>query len=348
MEVYKQRKNANRPQLLDKYEVLGFIAQGTYGKVYKAVAKQSTQNNLSQSTSRLPAISKIYAIKKFKPEEGGSGISQSACREINLCRELCHENIVRLKEIILSPLDKSICMVFEYAEYDLQAILQYHITHERRPLPDSLIKSVLWQTFQGLAYLHANWVLHRDLKPANILVTSEGVVKIADLGLARLYHRPLHPLYNGDKVIVTIWYRSPELLFGSRHYTKTIDTWAVGCIFAELMNLRPIFKGEEAKIIDKKKIPFQKDQVQKIIEVLGTPTKDRWPTLESMPDYHHLKDFRQYSNNLRSYFQACSVRSESAFLLLSGLLEYDPVNRLTAEDALNHAYFQEEPRPSVK
>jgi cyclin-dependent kinase 8/11 len=68
-----------------------------------------------------------------------------------------------------------------------------------------------------------------------------------DLGLARLFNRPLQPLFNGDKVVVTIWYRAPELLLGSRHYTKAVDMWAVGCIFGELLALKPIFKGEEAR-----------------------------------------------------------------------------------------------------
>jgi len=263
-------------------------------------------------------------------------------KEDRLCRELFHENVVRLKEILLGPADKAIFMIFDYAEYDLQVILQYHLTHERRPLPDPVIKSILWQTLNGLAYLHANWVLHRDLKPANILVTSNGTVKIADLGLARLFYRPLYPLYNGDKVVVTIWYRSPELLLGARHYTKTVDTWAIGCIFAELMTLRPIFKGEEAKIVDKRKLPFQKDQVMKIMEVLGTPTKDRWAGLEAMPDFSQLKQFRPFKNNLALYFKSCSVKSDAAFQLLSSLLDYDPTVRISAADALNHRYFKED------
>lgn len=90
--------------------------------------------------------------------------------------------------------------------------------------------------------------------------------------MARLFYKPLQPLFNGDKVVVTIWYRAPELLLGSRHYTKAIDIWAIGCIFAELITLRPIFKGEEAKVENKKTVPFQKNQLQKIFDILGNPT----------------------------------------------------------------------------
>lgn len=141
-------------------------------------------------------------------------------------------------------------------------------------------------------------------------MTSDGVVKTADLGLARLFNKPLAPLFNGDKVVVTIWYRAPELLFGARHYTKAVDMWAVGCIFGELLALKPIFKGEEAKIDNKKSVPFQRSQLTKIIEVMGTPTskfqkgkyvgelylvfiEERWPSIDQLPDYPHLASFPQ-------------------------------------------------------
>src|SRR5271154_1884828 len=116
------------------------------------------------------------------------------------------------------------------------------------------------------------------------MVTADGCVKAGDLGLARIFYKPLAPLYNGDKVVVTIWYRAPELLLGAKHYTPAIDLWAVGCIFAELLSLRPIFKGEEAKM-DKKTVPFQRNQMQKIVEIMGMPTKERWPLLPAYPEY---------------------------------------------------------------
>ena len=101
----------------------------------------------------------------------------------------------------------------------------------------------------------------------------------------------------GDKVVVTIWYRAPELLLGAKHYNAAIDCWAVGCVFAEMMGLKPIFKGEEAKIDPKKTMPFQKEQLTKIFEVLGAPTVHDWPNLVTMPDYPQYNElgFQTYA-----------------------------------------------------
>jgi cyclin-dependent kinase 8/11 len=303
---------------------------------------------------------------RFKPDKEGetiqyTGLSQSAIREIALCSELSHPNLIHLVEIILE--EKCIFMVFEYAEHDLLQIIHHHTQPQRHPIPAPMVKSVLFQLLNGLLYLHSNWVLHRDLKPANIMVTSSGAVRIGDLGLARLFYKPLNSLFSGDKVVVTIWYRAPELLLGSRHYTPAVDLWAVGCIFAELLSLRPIFKGEEAKMDSKKTVPFQRNQMHKIVEILGMPRKDEWPGLVSMPEYTQLQSLavsrsttmhnhqNKSSSNLEAWYTTClktssyptnppsSSPGREGFDLLSRLLEYDPSKRLTAKEALEHPYF---------
>ncbi|KAI3326378.1 Pkinase-domain-containing protein [Xylariaceae sp. AK1471] len=356
----------SKVKVMDKYRVVGFISSGTYGRVYKAHGRQGQPGD--------------FAIKKFKPDKEGeqiqyTGISQSAIREMALCSELKHDNVIRLIEIILE--DKCIFMVFEYAEHDLLQIIHHHTQQPRHSIPPSTVKSILFQLLNGCQYLHSNWVLHRDLKPANIMVTSAGHVKIGDLGLARLFQKPLHSLFSGDKVVVTIWYRAPELLLGSRHYTPAIDMWAVGCIFAELLSLRPIFKGEEAKM-DKKTVPFQRNQMQKIVDIMGLPNKERWPFLTSMPEYsnlstlqppmlhpghhhhhhhHHGKSSsavastshleKWYYSTINSHSSTSSPTSNGSlaslgaegYRLLSALLEYDPEKRLTAAQALQHPFF---------
>ncbi|RKF81815.1 Serine/threonine-protein kinase SSN3 [Golovinomyces cichoracearum] len=330
-------------RVIDRYKVIGFISSGTYGRVYKAVGRQGQPGE--------------FAIKKFKPDKEGeqiqyTGISQSAIREMAICSELGHPNIIKLIEIILE--DKCIFMVFEYAEHDLLQIIHHHTQPTRHSIHASTIKSMMFQLLNGTQYLHTNWVLHRDLKPANIMVTSSGEVKIGDLGLARLFNKPLLSLFAGDKVVVTIWYRAPELLLGSRHYTPAVDMWAIGCIFAELLSLRPIFKGEEAKIDTKKTVPFQQNQMQRIVEILGMPSKDKWPHLIHMPEYSQLSTvassqpksgsclerwYHSKINMLQSSGNSNASLGVEGYKLLSGLLEYNPERRLTAHQALQHPFF---------
>ncbi|KAL3466232.1 serine/threonine-protein kinase SSN3 [Aspergillus heterothallicus] len=339
----------SKVRVRDRYHIVGFISSGTYGRVYKALGKNGQKGE--------------FAIKKFKPDKEGeivqyTGLSQSAIREMALCSELDHANVVQLAEIILE--DKCIFMVFEYTEHDLLQIIHHHTQPQRHPIPASMVRSILFQLLNGLLYLHTNWVLHRDLKPANILVTSGGAIRVGDLGLARLFYKPLNSLFSGDKVVVTIWYRAPELLMGSRHYTPAVDLWAVGCIFAELLSLRPIFKGEEAKMDSKKTVPFQRNQMMKIIDIMGLPNKENWPGIVSMPEFSQLHSltatrgpnhFSRHSN-LESWYQNClknggysaassvGTPGEDGYDLLSRLLEYDPTKRITASEALEHPYFR--------
>jgi cyclin-dependent kinase 8/11 len=358
-------------KISQKYNIIGFISSGTYGRVYKAVQRNPHVDTQSPSTPE--GKKELFAIKKFKPEKEGdsiqyTGLSQSAIREMALCTELSHPNVVHLAEIILE--DKCVFMVFEYCEHDLLQIIHHHTQPTRRPIPASMIKSILFQLLNGLFYLHKNWVIHRDLKPANIMVTSSGHVRIGDLGLARLFHKPLASLYSGDKVVVTIWYRSPDLLLGARHYTPAIDMWAVGCIFAELLSLRPIFKGEETKMDSKKTVPFQRNQMGKIVEILGMPKPEHWKGLRDMPEYQQLASliaarggmpgslYSQASSQgrngdrnggLETWYNNC-IRAanypqdkspgQRGYQLLSELFEYDPEQRLSAEQALHHEYFR--------
>ncbi|ODV79793.1 cyclin-dependent serine/threonine protein kinase [Suhomyces tanzawaensis NRRL Y-17324] len=370
---FKHRKDLTRESVLSTYHIIGYIAAGTYGKVYKARLKskkdkegegsQTAKNDGSRHDGDDKDI-QFYAIKKFKSDNhlankthhnhdiNGNevvhytGISQSAIREMSLCRELNNKNITKLVDIILE--NKSIYMIFEFCEHDLLQIIHYHSHPDVKPIPQSTIKSLTWQILNGVTFLHQNWIFHRDLKPANIMVTSSGVVKIGDLGLARKFNNPLQSLYTGDKVVVTIWYRAPELLLGARHYTSAIDLWAVGCILAELLSLRPIFKGEEAKIDmnNKKSVPFQNNQFQKIIEILGTPNLKIWPALNKYPEFVSFQQqlSGNYPSNLVNWYKMIGGSNKQCLSLLKGLLDYDPSTRLTADLALVHPYFLELPK----
>jgi cyclin-dependent kinase 8/11 len=237
-------------------------------------------------------------------------------------------------------------MVFAYAEHDFLQLIHHHSQTIRQPMSLGLLKSLTYQLLNGLVYLHSCHVLHRDLKPANILITTQGVVKIGDLGLARIVYAPLQPLHIGDKVVVTIWYRAPELLMGAKHYNKAIDVWATGCVLAELAALRPIFKGEEAKLDSKKNVPFQRDQLIKILDVLGTPTERDWPGIVDMPEYHNMKKLDSFHCKLEEWAQG-TLRDWKAYDLLRKMFTFDPTQRVTASQALQHQWFSQAPLPSM-
>jgi cyclin-dependent kinase 8/11 len=322
------------PRFKDMYYIDAKVGEGTFGVVYKAYVNEKGNKG------------DCVAIKSFK---GTQGISFTTCREISILQELKHENIVGLREVFLEPNKKqqALYMVFEYAEYDLCEILKHHRDAIKQHVNLGTIKSFMYQILNGMNYLHSNWVIHRDLKPSNILVmgrgTEEGYVKIADFGLARVFKAPLRPLHENG-VVVTIWYRSPELLLGSHHYTRAMDMWAIGCIFAELLICSPIFPGKEDSSTPR---VFQKDQVEKIFSVLGSLTASKWPLCTTLPEWRnvsgwppHERAFNSKMNNHRS-----DLQSTKALDLLAKMLEYDPAERISAAEALNHPYFKESPPP---
>ncbi|KAF9610226.1 hypothetical protein IFM89_021419 [Coptis chinensis] len=264
-----------------------------------------------------------------------------------LLREINHENVVKLVNVHINSADMSLYLAFDYAEHDLYEIIRHHREKVNFSINQYTVKSLLWQLLNGLNYLHSNWIIHRDLKPSNILVMGDGeeqgVVKIADFGLARIYQAPLKPLADNG-VVVTIWYRAPELLLGAKHYTSAVDMWAVGCIFAELLTLKPLFQGVEVKATPN---PFQLDQLDKIFKVLGHPTPEKWPTLVNLPhwqsDQQHIQGHKYENPGLHSVVHL--PQKSPAYDLLSKMLEYDPRKRITAAQALEHDYFRNDPLP---
>ncbi|KAL1455876.1 hypothetical protein WDU94_000643 [Cyamophila willieti] len=338
---FKIKTSNERSKVEDLFDYEGCkVGRGTYGHVYKARRKDGSDT-------------RDYALKQIE----GTGLSMSACREIALLRELKHSNVINLIGVILSHNDRKVWLLFDYAEHDLWHIIKFHRAAKanKKPVmvPKGMVKSLLYQILDGIHYLHSNWVLHRDLKPANILVMGEGIergrVKIADMGFARLFNNPLKPLADLDPVVVTFWYRAPELLLGARHYTKAIDIWAIGCIFAELLTSEPIFHCRQEDI--KTSNPYHHDQLDRIFSVMGFPLEKDWEDIKKMPEYPTLlKDFKRpnYStSSLVKYMDRHKIKPDSkAFHLLQKLLLMDPNKRITSEQAMQDAFFQEDPLPT--
>jgi len=284
---------------MDAYLKMEKVGEGTYGVVYKALHKATNQ---------------IVALKKIRLEADDEGVPSTAIREISLLKELNHENVVKLLDIVHS--ESKLYLVFEFLDMDLR---KYMETTDQKGMSPEIIWSFLKQLIKGVAYCHSHRILHRDLKPQNLLIDKTGKLTIADLGLARAFGVPMRT-YSHE--VVTLWYRAPEILLGSRHYSTAVDMWSVGCIFAEMSMRRPLFAGDS-----------EIDEIFKIFTVLGTPNEKIWPGVSSLPDYKPSFPVWQAQD-----LSIIGLSPEGADLL-SKLLIYNPPQRISAKKCLEHPYL---------
>lgn len=219
-------------------------------------------------------------------------------------------------------------MVFEYLSHDLTGLLN----HPTFTLTPAHKKHLAKQLFEGLDYLHRRGVLHRDIKAANILISKTGELKLADFGLARFYQKSQKQDYTNR--VITIWYRSPELLLGETQYGPAVDIWSAACVLVEIFTRHAIFPGDGGEI----------NQLDKIYAVLGTPSRATWNEIVDLQWYELLRPSQKIPSTFNEKYG--ERLSENAFELLEAMFTYDPAKRPTAADVLNHPYFlSEEPKP---
>jgi cell division cycle 2-like protein len=291
------------------FERVASIGQGAFGVVYKAKEKVTGD---------------MVALKKVKMQKEKEGFPLTSVREIRILMQCKHVNIVTMKEVVVGSSVDSIFIVMEYVEHDLKGLLE----DMNKNFTVSEVKCLLNQLLMGMEYLHDNWILHRDIKTSNLLLNNHGILKIADFGLARPYGSPIRPYTH---VVVTLWYRAPELLLGTPTYTPAIDVWAVGCVFAEMLTRDPIFKGKN-----------EADEVDKIFKVLGSPDNRNWPGFSVLPHAKNFNFTKKSPNNLRKQFSEDRL-SAQGLDLLNRLLGYCPEKRITCSEALEHGYWEEAP-----
>lgn len=302
----------------DSYERLSHLDEGTYGVVWKAK---------DNSTNEIVALKQI----KFDDEMTKEGFPIAALREIGVLLSLSHECIVTVREMVVGDTNDKVFMVMECMEMDLAAAMK---KTSSAPFAQSEVKFMMHQILSAMAHVHERWFLHRDMKPGNILVHKTGRIALCDFGLARKYEVPTRKM---TQMVVTLWYRSPELLFGESMYGPEIDMWSIGCIFGELLIKDVTMKGNG-----------ELDQIQKIFKLLGTPTDEEWPEFSSLPSAGTFKWKNKDGSQLGRQFMVNSFSATgqsyldtAGFDLLCKLLTLNPRKRISAEDALSHSYFTE-------
>ncbi|KAL1409976.1 kinase subunit of RNA polymerase II carboxy-terminal domain kinase I [Vanrija albida] len=290
----------------EAYERLAQVGEGTYGKVYKA---------------RSNADGALVALKRIRMEQEKDGFPITSMREIKLLQALNHPNVVCLREMMVSK--GSVYMVLEYMNHDLTGIL----SHPEVTLSPANIKSLNYQMLSGLGYLHRRGILHRDMKGSNILLNGAGELKLADFGLARFYHKAKRDDYTNR--VITLWYRSPELLLGETCYGPEVDTWSAGCIMLEIFTTKPVFQGTD-----------EINQLDVIWSIMGTPEEAQWPAISELPWYELMRPREAQPSRFRAAFG--KWLTPDALDLVEGLLAFDPTKRLLADAALRKPYFTTE------
>lgn len=260
------------------------------------------------------------------------GLPLTHFREIQLLQSLRHPNIVHLHEVAVGRLPGSIFMVMDYCTHDIAALLD----SMRVAFTPSEVKCLMYQLLQGVEFMHRNCVIHRDLKLSNLLLDEGGVLKIADFGLARKFGSPPPELQRRNwnpmtPKVVTLWYRSPELLCGSSMYTTDADLWSVGCIFGELLLHSPLLPGTT-----------ELSQLTLIFNLIGPPSFDERAILAALVPVRPLDlPKTDKKGNLWSLF---SSYSHATVELIDNLLKYDPSKRWSVQKCLESRYFAEAPK----
>ncbi|KAI0422103.1 kinase-like protein [Xylaria grammica] len=313
---------------INDYELLGKLGEGTFGEVHKARSRKTGA---------------LVALKKIIMHNEKDGFPITALREIKLLKLLSHKNVLRLEDMAVEHhskiIDKRkrpiIYMATPYMDHDLSGLLDNPSVTFTIPQ----IKCYLLQLLQGLRYLHENKILHRDMKAANLLISNKGILQIADFGLARHYDGTVPQAGQGGgdgkreytSLVVTRWYRPPELLLHLKRYTTAIDMWGVGCVFGEMLVGKPILAGES-----------DGHQLEIIFDLVGSPTEENMPGWKQLPGAESLTP-RSRPGSLSTKFREHGVTAVS---LLKELLQLNWRSRINAIDALEHAYFKSAPYPA--
>ena len=249
---------------------------------------------------------------KFFSRGDNNEAQRLALNEINILKDSNHPSIVKL--IDSQTNEEYVVLVLEYLPMDLRRYIS-----SQRTLPQELVRSYAFQILAGLYNIHQRGIIHRDLKPEKLLIDENGQLKISGFCCAK--NADETSMYTHE--MVSLWYRPPEMLLHNPEYNEKADLWSAGCVIAEMVKGRPLFMGDSSL-----------DQMNKIVDVLGTPNTEAFYDLAN-------GTVELPSQQPKDLSEAIGSTSDLLTDLLSKLLALDPNERITARDAINHPYFDE-------
>ncbi|KAF3605878.1 hypothetical protein DY000_02051439 [Brassica cretica] len=309
-EVCGEALNGWLPRKADSFEKIEKIGSGTYSNVYKA------RDSLTGA---------IVALKKVRCDTMEQENLKFMAREILILRRLNHPNVIKLEGLVTSRMSNSLYLVFRYMHHDLAGLAASPVI----TFTEQQVKCYMKQILSGLEHCHSRGVLHRDIKGSNLLIDDDGVLRIGDFGLATFFDASIRQKMTTR--VVTLWYRAPELLHGAVEYGVGIDLWSAGCILAELLSGRPIMPGRN-----------EVDQIHRIYKLCGSPSEEYWRKI-SLPSHVKHANHTAKPQHKRKVREEFKNFSPEALSLVDRLLALDPLERLTATDALTSDFFTTEP-----
>lgn len=312
----------------ERYEYMKQISLGSFGVVCSCFDKKESKN---------------VAIKKIANAFNDLSKARKILREIKLLRFIEHDHLITLLDIPL-PENKAdyddIYIITDLMETDLHRVI-----YSKQELTDDHIQYFIYQILKGILYMHSANLVHRDLKPSNILANKNCDLKICDFGLGRRDLKEAEDemtsntgkkddkakkIEENDELteyVIAKWYRAPEVLLCPTDYSKAVDIWSIGCIFAELLGRQPLFPGDHFL-----------EQMQKIISVLGTPSTEDLEFLTKQEPKDYLK---KLAKRTKQQFSSLFPDANPVALdLLDKMLIFNPKKRFTAEQCLSHPYFE--------
>ncbi|XP_022609934.1 mitogen-activated protein kinase 12-like [Seriola dumerili] len=302
---YRQEVNKTSWEVPERYRDLKQVGTGAYGTVCSAVDSR---------TGGKVAIKKLY--RPFQSEL----FAKRAYRELRLLKHMKHENVIGLLDVFTADLSldrfHDFYLVMPFMGTDLGKLMKLQRLSEEK------IQYLVYQMLKGLKYIHSAGIIHRDLKPGNLAINQDCELKILDFGLARQADSEM------TGYVVTRWYRAPEVILSWMHYTQTVDIWSVGCIMAEMLQGKPLFKGSD-----------HLDQLTEIMKITGTPTQEFISKLESEDAKSYIRSLPKVEK--KDLQKVIFTTNPQAVSVLERMLLLDPQSRVTAAEALTLPYFTE-------